>query len=250
MKHSMSINQLATAQSAMEERIYSFAQERGLNNEALSHELGMNGDSIEAIPDGIYSAERYLSASKRILWVLKEPYDEITEAGMPCGGGWCIYECFDKDDVWRGRTWQPMIYASYGILHGLHYQDMDWLRDDPSMAEVLKDIAYINISKMPGFTSSNDADIQRYYDIWRPILLKQIELYRPDIIIFGNTFKYFMQDLIGNETQPLQSLTTESGGVYQNNYRTGEAILIDAYHPNQKMVTREKYVEGIIEACR
>lgn len=246
----MSVNKLSAAQSAIVNHIYNFARQHGLSNDWLSHELGMNGDTIEAIPDGIYSAERYLAASKRILWVLKEPYDEIAESGMPCGGGWCIYEAFDNANAWSNRTWQPMIYASYGILHGIHYKDMDWIRDDRSMAEVLKDIAYINISKMPGFTNSNDADIQRYYDLWRPILLEQIQLYRPQVIIFGNTFKYFKQDLIGNGAQPFLSLTKEDGGIYQNNYRMGDAILIDAYHPNQKMVTREKYVEGIIEACK
>lgn len=245
----MTADRLSIAQSAIVERIYAFAKEQGLGNEALSHELGMNEDSIEAIPDGIYSSERYLSASKRILWVLKEPYDEITESGMPCGGGWCIYEAFDNANAWSNRTWQPMIYASYGILHGKRYQDMDYISDDPSMVEILKDIAYINISKMPGFTSSNDADIQRFYDLWRPILLEQIQLYQPQIIIFGNTFRYFKHDLVGDEVQAFQSLTTGNRGIYQNNYRMKDTILIDAYHPNQKMITRERYVEGIIGAC-
>ena len=115
-KKNMTPTCLQTAQEAMTQRIYAYAREMKLSSDVLSHELCMNGDTIDAIPDGVYSAERYLKARKRIMWVLKEPYDEISELGYPCGGGWQVSEAFDAPGAWKNPTWQSMIYATYGIL--------------------------------------------------------------------------------------------------------------------------------------
>ena len=166
---------------------------------------------------------------------------------MPCGGGWCVYEAFDNANAWSNPTWQPMIYATYGILNQKHWREMDWIRDDKSMVDCLKETAYINISKMPGLLQSGDADIKRYYDLWRPILLEQIQLYQPQVIIFGNTFKYFKHDLVGDDAKPFQTTDNEKG-CYLSQYQSKGMLLLDAYHPNQKMVTREEYVESIILA--
>lgn len=243
----MTPTSLQTAQEAMTQRIYAYAREMKLSSDALSHELCMNGDTIDAIPDGVYSAERYLKARKRIMWVLKEPYDEISELGYPCGGGWQVSEAFDAPGAWKNPTWQSMIYATYGILNNKHWKDMDWISDDRSMADCLKDIAYINISKMPGYTASDDAYIEKCYDIWRPILLEQIRMYEPEIIVFGNTFRFFKHDLVGDAAAPCHS---DSNGkcCYLNHYKSADMLLLDAYHPNQRMVTREVYVESIIKA--
>lgn len=66
---------------------------------------------------------------------------------------------------------------------------MDYIEDKPEMIKVLKQIAYINISKMPNLTNSKDSEIAKFYEIWKEILFTQIKTYSPDIIIFGNTFK-------------------------------------------------------------
>ena len=43
--------------------------------------------------------------------------------------------------------------------------------------------------------TEGDVEIGKLYSLWKPILFKQIELYNPDIIIFGNTFSCFQNDL-------------------------------------------------------
>ncbi len=199
---------------------------------------------LKAIPDGIYDAEKYLSSSPRILWILKEPYDDFTPVGKPCGGGWSLYEAYDNEDAWKNRTWQPMIYISYGILNHLKWEDMSYIRGDISMVDVLKQIAYINVSKMPALKQTIDSDLYEYYTIWRSILLKQIEVYDPQIIIFGNTFKFFKDDLIGNFVEP----TKKIDGVVHI-YKKERTMFFDAYHPNQKAVGRGIYVNSIIENC-
>jgi hypothetical protein len=40
------------------------------------------------IHDGVADLEGYLASSPRIMWILKEPYDDFNENGEPVGGGW------------------------------------------------------------------------------------------------------------------------------------------------------------------
>ena len=179
------------------------------------------------------------------MWVLKEPYDE-TEGGTPSGGGWNLFGAFDNDDAWTNRTWQSIIYAMHGLFARKHWQEMDWIRDDKQMAQVLKRIAYINISKMPALTQTDDGQLQELYERWRPILLRQIEVYDPQVIVFGNTFRYFKNDLAPGAAQPDQVYSDHAFHTYVR----GGRLLIDAYHPNQRVLPRGEYVDSLIDIIR
>ena len=207
----MTITELEQAQAEIIEEIYSFAERVGLSN-----------DNIEPIPDGVYSAEKYLLAPTQIMWILKEPYDDFDENGEPYGGGWNLFGAFDNDDAWSSRTWQPMIYSMYGLFNNQKWEDMDWISDDKSMVNVLKQIAYINISKIPASTATNDNSLWDKYNLWKDILSKQIAIYAPKIIIFGNTFRYFKDDLVGADTNPKKSI---EGIVDQ--YKNGSVKYLD-----------------------
>ena len=112
------------------------------------------------------------------------------------------------------------------------------------MKDVLKQVAYININKMPAYRYSNDGSILQCYNLWRTILLEQINVYNPEIIIFGNTFKFFKGDLLGEDAKP----TKRMDGVVHIYEKDGVKML-DAYHPNQKSISRDVYVNFIIELC-
>lgn len=229
----MTKESLMVAQAEIEQSIKLTAQK----NDLITSE-------VEPIPDGIYDIEKYISTTPRILWILKEPYDDFTEEGKPYGGGWPLYEAYDNYDAWKNPTWQPMIYISYGIINRKRWEDMNWIKDDKSMVNILKQIAYINISKMPALKNSNDSILSNLYSIWRPILLKQIDLYEPQIIIFGNTFKFFKKDLVGDNAEPSKRID----GVIHI-YEKGNIKMIDAYHPNQKIISRDIYINSIIDNC-
>ena len=234
LKHfTMTRESLMVEQAEIEQKIKLCAQDNNL----ISSE-------VEPIPDGICDAEKYLSTKPRIMWILKEPYDDFTEDGKPYGGGWSLYEAYDNNDAWKNPTWQPMIYTSYGIINKQRWEEMHWIKDDKSMVNILKQIAYINISKMPAHKISSDSVLYNLYSIWRPILLEQIEIYEPQIIIFGNTFKFFKKDLVGDNVEPSKRI---DGVVHI--YKKGEIMMIDAYHPNQKIIGRDLYVNSIIENC-
>ena len=205
---------------------------------------GLTNDNVEPIPDGVYSAEEYLSAPIQMMWILKEPYDDFKENKEPYGGGWNLYSAYDKDDAWSNPTWQPIIYATYGLFNHQMWKDMDWIRNNKAMSEVLKKVALINISKMPAYEVTNDSSLWAKYNLWKHILFKQINLYAPKIIIFGNTFKYFKKDLVGNDAKPIKQLN-DIVDIYE---KDGIRFLA-TYHPNQRKVTRDIYVDSLINAC-
>jgi hypothetical protein len=231
----MNAQELKLAQVSLEKRIYDIAKVNGLMT-----------DKVEPITDGVYDAAKYLAANRHIMWVMKEPYDEIIN-GEPFGGEWNLArDCFAKSDAWSNRSWQPIIYAMYGLNHGLLWDDMDWIRDDKNMANILQEIAYINVSKMPGNSVSSDGHISKCYMIWKPILFKQISIYNPDVIIFANTFKHFKNDMSFG--------LNKVGSISFDNFNAVDAykwegkLLLDVYHPNNRTVSKEVYVNSIIEA--
>lgn len=216
--------------------------------ESLAIEKGLLKQSIKPMYDGVCDLEKYSSSSPRIMWVLKEFVDEITD-GKPSGGDYKVYDCFgkDKDDIRKNPTWRRLIYTSYGIANRRKWNEMDWIKDDLSMVDILKQIAYINVSKMPGNITSDDNNIKGCYSIWHHILLEQIRVYNPNIIIFGSTFKFFKDDanfkglMPGLETEPIIKMDG-----YLDVYNSNNVLLFDAYHPS---VWKNDCIKSIIDIC-
>jgi len=205
------------------------------------------------ILDGIVDPERFLSAKYKILWILKEPYDDFDDEGVPFGGGWDLKEVLkSKNSIQEyegGKpTFKPMLYTSWGILNNFClWNDMGNVEKDISMMEALKSIAYINVKKIPGHKSSYYKVIQDAYDQHKNILLKQIEYINPDIIIGGSTLGLFLNDL-----QLSRNETVRHRGI--NYFIKNGKIFIEAYHPAQRTsstgVTQEQYCDDIITAVQ
>ena len=197
------------------------------------------------IPDGIVDIDRYLAAPFKILWILKEPYDGIKD-GIPTGGGW-LYRDFLCQPDFYGRvgagnsTWEPLTYVTYSLLNGfLRFKDMGKMQNKPAMMDVLKSASFINISKLPGLTTSKHSTIRKAYETYCELLLQQITVYQPNVIIGGNTLQFFNSDLslpydIGSQTSSVQVAVG------------GSQVFVDAYHPAQRKIKRSVYVNSIVE---
>lgn len=111
------------------------------------------------------------------------------------------------------------------------------------MAQCLNEIALINVNKMPASHRSNDTDIALKYEYWKPILFWQLKQYDPHIIIFGNTFQHFKDDLGIADTE-----------IRHKNYVDyivkNKKIYVHAYHPAQTQINREQYVQGILDVIK
>lgn len=219
-------------------------------NKLVEAEIKSEIPDTHPIADGIIDVEKYFYAKYKILWILKEPYDEFDERGNPCGGGWSLPDIInEKKTIYEyGRsqkTFKPMIYASWGILNNFClWKDMTDVEEDTSMLEILKSIAYINVKKLPGYTESPYSVIKNAYLQHKDILNKQIEYYNPDIIIGGYTLPFFFEYL--GFTQSDMKRNDSNHYIIKDN-----KIFISAYHPAQRnVVSQEQYCNDIIAVVK
>lgn len=212
-------------------------------------EIECDREQAEPIRDGIIDPERYFSAKYRILWILKEPYDRVDDEGNPCGGGWDLKDVINKKNTARDlqqggkNTYTRMTYVSFSVLNGLrNWNDMELIEDDPSMLDALKSIAYINVKKLPGHTTSNETIIAAAYKTNSQLLLRQIDAFIPDVIIGGGTLHHFVADL---KLSGLEKCQIGSLSYYSNNNK----LYIQAPHPAVRGGTPE-YCDDIIAAVK
>ena len=233
--------ELIAKQESIQEKIFDLAKRFGLATE------GDNG--TDAIPDGVADCKEYLNLkSPKVAWVLKEPYDDFQEDGKtPKGGGWLLYEGFygDSKEWTKIITWQRIIYTMYGLRNGLHYQDMDYIRDNLKMADVMGSTVILNLSKMPAGTTSNYTFAQNYEKYWAHVLEEQIDLYNPDVVVFGNTFSICWPLFVPEDAKPID-IISKGGRPFMNVYRNNGRLLLDAYHPGIRSNVK-LYINSIID---
>ena len=235
----MNAEELIKKQSNMHRKIKKYANDKKLTKLK---------PVLEPICDGVADIPAYVESSPRIMWILKEPYSGFTESGKPKGGGWKLTKHFkDYEDVWQDEDmWQLMIQINFAIRNHLKWSELDFIENNPEMAEELRKIAYINVGKMQGYTTNSNSHKQDCYNIWKPILIEQIELYDPEVIIFGNTF-YLLNDYFQIDEKPI---STVAGNWNSNGFKKDNRILIDAYHPSRKggENSGKDYVTSIVKA--
>ncbi len=243
----MTPEELKRKQEEINERVW----KRALENHLMT---GKDSDDVWPIYDGVADFEGYLASSPRVMFVLKEPYDDFKENSqgitVPYGGGWDLPELFSKQaaaKAWPVMTWQRIIYAMYGFQHDLHYNDMDYIRNNPEMGNVLLSVCWVNLSKMPRYTTSSDGRWRNAFrENWADIFEDQVKCYEPDVIVFGNTFSEVSDRFLteGDSPEPVKA---PDGRLYINKYYTKDGrLLVDAYHPGAR-ITVEYWVDSLID---
>ena len=100
--------------------------------------LGFDLSETEPIYDGVCDLEGYSKSKPKIMFILKEAWDEIGEGG-PKGGGWEIYEPWESMDR-MNDTWKILMYIVYGVRTGEDYNSMPWANEEMlDMLDVLVD---------------------------------------------------------------------------------------------------------------
>ena len=205
-------------------------------------------NDIKPIEDGALKPETYFQKDKlRIMWLMKEAYESDEREG-----GWSLpglystkYDRFYSDLVngRSGKTWQPVIYASYGILNEFSdWDEIPFIKNDPSIVKALDNVAWVNIQKLPSETGSrtNMNNISVSYAKNKKVLWDQIDFLNPRIVLCGKTFHIIKSDLNILEKGSFEGFESVEY------YLTAERVYLNANHPAQFNISREKYVNDIV----
>ena len=199
----------------------------------------------DIVYDGIVNSEEYHSSSLKLLWILKE-------ANSPDDSDWDMRDAlFDlKNENGSGlkygwsNTFTPIVYTTYGIFNSLQWENIDSFHNHQNIIDVLRKIAYINVKKVPGKSSSNWNEIKSYYDKNKNALHEQIALIHPQIIIFGFTLDFFDDDFMSEFGNLHESKENDLLHIYEN----CDYLLLHAYHPNNRKLQQKEYCNLIINA--
>lgn len=233
------VEELTNAQNALIDEIQAFAESKNLVN-----------DEICPIYDGVADIESYLKSSLKIMWVMKEPYDDMDENDMPIGGGWYMWDAFKNEKAWKQKSWKGMTYATYGFRNNLYYDKLPAIRQNKNMLDVLKGVAYINMSKMPGLRNTPKSKAQSYYNLWKDILYKQMVVYEPDVIIFAGTFSFFYNsDELDSSVQECFVNPDIDPNIKAIVYKYDGKWLISVRHPSRDG-EKEVYIDTLIDALK
>ena len=198
----------------------------------------------EPIYDGVVDAALYCGTSPRVMWILKEPWDDVDSSG----GGWSLTTDFlakKRISEISHSTFHPIIYITYGLLNGLHsYDALPWIHDMENPEEILHRLAFINAKKLPGVTRGAYGPlIMEWYCRGREVIHDQIDSYAPDII-FGCAphMPAILDDRIEGWRDRIRSLNSADSIHHEG--RT----YVHIYHPGQTQISRAKYVDDALEA--
>lgn len=220
-------------------------------NEAIKEEIRKmppeNGR--EPILDGITNTEFYADAPKKILFILKEAYD-VAEDGSVAQGGWdhCTYlDCkLSYDELKHIKTHKRISKLVPCILKNYLFSEFKKAKlPEDEIMKAFRSIAWVNVGKYPApkGEKTSPGPLQKAYNFWKSILFKQIEGYKPEIIIFGGTFYLFKEDLMNN----FGLKEVIAPWVFRDNLNR---LYISTGHPAQPQYTDQEYIDSIINAIR
>ena len=111
-----------------------------------------NFDKIP-ITDGVTDIEGYLQSKPRIAWILKEAWDKGSEKG------WSITDDviaeLNKDTISGTPSFKRVAYTTFGIQTESKWDDMPWIYNDENIANAIKKVAWLNVSKVAGDSVSS-----------------------------------------------------------------------------------------------
>lgn len=131
---------------------------------------------------------------------------------------------------------------------GLQWDDIDFDTvedlDKYDRKKYLAPISVINLKKTPGKTTSNDSEIDKFAKDDREFIKNQVEIYRPDLIIFGGTGDIFIKNILNLDT---------SSWTYVSDYLSyliyNDTIIVKTYHPAYRKSKKDLF-ENIVSPIR
>jgi len=247
------VDELVNVQRNLHDRMESFAKD---NFDSLEY-LGSVKDESWPVYDGVIRPSEYLRSGLRIMWILKEPRDE-EKNGRYCGGGWQMFaDCDDENfnsKIAFGKAYQTLFRVaqiSYAVENAVSVGEAMLL--GAKAVDALKYIAYVNIGKMPGPGTTPACRVKQLYRVWKPFVLEQIQMYKPELIICGGS------GILDNMAADLGSIRLSKPTRMYVGHSGARKLVVDCHrwngipivwtaHPTAK-VSKYDYFKCTIEAC-
>lgn len=187
--------------------------------------------------DGPFNIEKYYNSDKKILWLLKEPYDSRPENEKKS-------ECFSSIAKSHfishksKQTWLPVIYISYAIVNNISSEKI--LEFKPiGMINALDSVSIVNVSKVPANTTTNWRNLVNSFEKNETYLKQQIDILNPDILIFGGTFDLY------DKFYDIKSQNSDKTKLYLKLHNGKEIRLLHTHHPSIR-TGYKKYVVDVL----
>lgn len=187
-------------------------------------------------PDGIVDFYSYNNASLKITFILKETNEKEED------GGYDLTE-FLRDGAVGGCIWNNVSRFSAGIIFKKDFEIVEDL-DKYDREKYLAPISVINLKKTPGKPNSIDSEIDKFAKEDREYIKKQVEIYKPDLIICGGTGDIFIKNILDLDAK---SWTYVSD--YLSYLTYNDTIIVKTFHPACRK-SKEDLFENIVLPIR
>lgn len=214
------------------------------NNELLQEISELQGDDCTPIPDGVIDIAKYLNTKTKILWINKEvnSLDDTDEWSL-IDVLFNLQEKYKENKDWS-NTFSPIVYTLYGIFNNTNWENTPNIKDNSDILNIIRNIAYINVKKLPGGPLANQKNLLRYSRA-NDILKKQIILYSPDVIVCGGTFDIMdniFDDIYGKKYDDMKQIEiSKKNRIFYDD----KLIIFEAYHPGQRKLADSVYCDSI-----
>lgn len=176
------------------------------------------------VKDGIINEELYQVASRKILFITKEPNNPNQEPGD--------FRDWLKKEIYYSFSYRIAEW-SYGILNNFPKYDEIWRRRGLAH-KAIQHIALINIKKSGGGGNADYNRMMEHLKLNFNLLHRQIEIIDPEIVIIGTSWNQ-LRDGLFPQIEWRQSGYDIMIGKYKN------LKIIDYYHPSSRTPPAASY---------
>lgn len=190
-----------------------------------------NSDDNGFVWDGIINYDNWMHNDLKLAFFLKEAYTkngedkwDISEQYNNCDGRFIVGNNANQSMHNRLVEWA---YAADSIMHGKSgVKREDAIKNDYENARnAMLKCAVLNIKKIAGNTSSKDNNLRTMALRDKVLLNEQIEIIKPNIIVFCSTFGNILKDILYTGAQKIAGTT--------RCYEMDGMLLIDFLHPSR-----------------
>lgn len=184
--------------------------------------------------DGIINESKFDNTEPKILFIAKEANDSSKDNSgkdEDYRDWWS-----NEEDALYDRFTYRVIEWAYGMLNCFPDYDTIWKKVDdtyPNEMNALASIAFMNVKKSGGGSSSKEKDINEYLDHHHELILEQIQIIEPTIILQGLTWESTVNKLYQKGKMEWKA-TGHGIDVGRFTYKNIDTKVLDFYHPSSQ----------------